>query len=110
VNESERRVAEALEEAWSRPGAGADAHGALDAATAASVVAASWLAVVRVLLVGRRAVLCDTAGAARSAAGIQTLMSDLLGTLEQCMDRMPGWPVEPDADLTGWPADVRRAG
>jgi hypothetical protein len=53
IHECERRLAEALHEAWAAPG---DRDGLVsqDPATAATLTAATWLGVARALIIGQR--------------------------------------------------------
>jgi AcrR family transcriptional regulator len=104
VNESERRLAEALAEAWTEDAVGASVPG--DPATAAALTAATWLSVARVLLVSQRSALLERGDAARSAVLIGSLIDGLLVQLEQGLGPLQGRP----AAVTGWPGDVRRAG
>jgi hypothetical protein len=79
--------------------------------TSASLTASLWCAAVRALLVEQRAELTDAVGAAEAAVAVERLAEQVLGqlaanpTLLQCCPA-----VAPQrAQITGWPAEARRA-
>jgi AcrR family transcriptional regulator len=102
VNQAEQRLAEALTEAWT-PDAGIPA-GEADPATAAALVAATWLAVVRVFLTTQRPLVDESTDTARPVADIAALAERLMCRLEKDLG----------AELTGTgtpcATSVRRAG
>jgi AcrR family transcriptional regulator len=81
VNQAEQQLAEALAEAWT-PEAGIPA-GEADPATAAALVAATWLAVVRVLLTTQRPLVDESTDPAQPVADIAALAERLMCRLEQ---------------------------
>ncbi|MGY1604084.1 TetR/AcrR family transcriptional regulator [Geodermatophilus sp. SYSU D00815] len=108
VHEAERRLTDALTEAWVQEPAPDAVPVPGDPATAAAVTAATWLSVVRVLLLSQRPALEDADAAARAAAEIEALTERLLGGLE--LGAAPGHVGVAPTPVTGWPGDVRRAG
>ncbi len=105
VHEAERRLGEALAGAWSD---GAEPHPVPDPVTAASLTAATWLAVTRVLMVSQRPLLEDRASAARSAAMIESLTDRVLGQLQKELGPLSAGTELPAAP--GWPDLARRTG
>ena len=102
VNEAEQLLAATLTEAWTKD----DRSGAPvpdDPATSAALTAGTWLAITRVLLVGQRPALYEGGNAAQAAERIEALADRLLRQLEQGLGPVP-------VGVTGWPADIRRAG
>ena len=125
VHETERRLTEALTEALTEGPSQDDAapSAAGDPATAAALTSATWLAVVRVLLMGQRPLPADSSGPlpadssgdARPASAVGTpdvgaLTDAMLGRLEQGLGaaRLP--PADAGPGITGRPGEIRRAG
>jgi AcrR family transcriptional regulator len=110
VVEAERRLTEALAEAWSAPAATDD--GAVvptDPGTVAPLVAATWLAASRVLLSRQRPLLEKGAEARRSAEHIETMAQRIFRELERGLGTLNAALSRPAETVTGWP-DERRAG
>ncbi|MGY2067583.1 TetR/AcrR family transcriptional regulator [Blastococcus sp. SYSU DS0619] len=109
VFESERRLTDALREAWTtddRADPGPTPH---DPATAAAVTAAMWLSAVRALMVRHRPLVTAGADAARAAAELghlaEGLLRGLAGSAEHLLER-PATAVVPDVERLA----SRRAG
>jgi AcrR family transcriptional regulator len=107
VHESECRLREALGVAWSQE---TSADAPADPTTAAALIAATWLAITRVLLVSQRPTLESPQEAADSAAAIESLTAQLLDRLEHGTGLVHVRPFGIATSVTGWPGDVRRAG
>jgi AcrR family transcriptional regulator len=109
VHLAEQRLRAALLEAWS-----ADAAGSRpvprDPATAATLVAALWLAGVRALVVGRRPALAEGADPDLTAATAAAVADRVLRRLETTVELDYEEPAGTDEADTGWPRDIRRAG
>lgn len=99
VHEAERRLAEALAEAWSADDAGAPA----DPVTAAPITAAVWLSAARVLLVEQRPALQAGVEPDRAAQATMEFADRLLGQMELCLDMISGVPSSLPRPATGWP-------
>jgi AcrR family transcriptional regulator len=106
VHDAEQRVAVALDEAWSQD----DGDAPADPRTAAAVVASTWLAICRVLLTGQRPLLHDRAGTGESGERIESLADRLLATLEEGLSLLDTTLQGAAPAVTGWPAEVLRAG
>ena len=108
VSEAEQRLREALVEVWTAD----DAHPRPEhPETVAALIAATWLAAARVLVVSRRpAILAADAGPAD--VSLETLAGEVLDRLEQALGplqdlgTLQGLP----ASVTGWPVGAARAG
>jgi hypothetical protein len=92
---------------WSADGAGPRPE---HPETAAALIAATWLAAARVLVLSQRpALLANDPGTAR--APLETLLGDVLDRLEQGLGTLhdlgtlQGLPTT----VTGWPVDAVRA-
>jgi AcrR family transcriptional regulator len=98
VHESERKLREALLEAWAT-----SAVAPVDPESSAPVIAAIWVAAARSLVLEHQPLIAD-------AAGATALADRVLRQLERGAMAVHG-PVRstPPSD-TGWPQDVRRAG
>ena len=81
VFESERRLAEALREAWTSPDAGLAGPVPHDPGTTATVTAAMWLSAVRALVVGYRTAVTGDPDARAVADQISDLADRLLSGL-----------------------------
>jgi AcrR family transcriptional regulator len=109
VSEAEQRLREALVEVWTSDDA---AHPRPEhPETVAALIAATWLAAARVLVVSRRpAILAPDAGPAD--VSLETLAGEVLDRLEQALGplqdlgTLQGLP----ASVTGWPVGAVRAG
>jgi AcrR family transcriptional regulator len=114
VHEAEVRLRAALLEAWTD---GSSREDTLpdDPETIAPLVAATWLAASRSLIVGQRPHLTDGADpveTATTAAELAELAEQILGQLQNSVELVHGRPrpTAPRPD-TGWPrAAIRRAG
>ena len=110
VREAELRLCQALVEVWSADGADPRPE---QPETAAAIIAATWLAAARVLVLTRRPALIGTDCAAATAATcLETLTRDVLDRLElglgtlQDLGTLTGAP----ASVTGWPVGATQAG
>jgi AcrR family transcriptional regulator len=105
VHESERKLREALLEAWST-----SAVAPVDPQSSAPVIAAIWVAAARALVLEHQPLLPDAADAEQAAAAATALADRVLRQLERGAMAVHG-PVRsaPPSD-TGWPQDVRQAG
>jgi AcrR family transcriptional regulator len=100
VHEAERRLTEALIEAWTQEQV---AH----PETVAALTAATWLAAARVLVLTRRpAMLGDQNVTSDAVASLEAFTGDVLDMLEQGLGALQGLP----STVTGWPVDMARAG
>ncbi|TKJ23149.1 hypothetical protein A6V29_05700 [Blastococcus sp. CCUG 61487] len=81
VFEAEYRLADALLDTWDRDAAAGHEVPA-DTATAAPLIAATWLAAVRVLVVENRMRVAEGYGAAEVAATVKQLGDQLLGNMQ----------------------------
>src|SRR3954453_12037237 len=108
VREAERRLCEALVEVWTSDGADPRPE---HPETVAALIAATWLAAARVLVLSRRPAIL-AADRDTGDASFETLAGEVLDRLEQGLGTLedlgalPGLP----ASVTGWPVDVARAG
>jgi AcrR family transcriptional regulator len=109
VGQAEHRLTEALTEAWSAPSTGGDVVPA-DPGTVAPLVAGTWLAAARVLLHSQRPLLDESGDAGRGAEQIEALTERMFCRLEQGLGGLDAALSGPPATVTGWPAEVRRAG
>jgi AcrR family transcriptional regulator len=100
VHEAERRLAEALAEAWTAEDA-ADAPA--DPVTAAPITAAVWLSASRVMLVEQRAALQAGVEPDRAAQATMAFADRLLGQMETCLGMISGLPSDLPRPHTGWP-------
>src|SRR4051794_27239979 len=108
VREAERRLTDALVEAWTRGEAAERGPRPEDPGSTAALTAATWLATARVLIVGQRsAALVDGPRSTGSGAVMGSLADTILGQLEQGLTALRG--VAPSS-VTGWPLGMRRAG
>jgi AcrR family transcriptional regulator len=106
VHEAERRLAEALAEAWSAP----DAVGApADPATAAPITAAVWLSAARVMVLEQRPRLCAGVQPEQVAADVTAFADRLLAQMEVCLSLISGLPAQLPRLDTGWPPVSTRA-
>jgi|tagenome__1003787_1003787.scaffolds.fasta_scaffold20562311_2 AcrR family transcriptional regulator len=108
VREAERRLCEALVEVWTSDGADPRPE---QPETVAALIAATWLAAARVLVLSRRpAILAADHGTAD--ASLETLTGEVLDRLEQGLGTLQdlGALQGPPTSVTGWPVDVFRAG
>jgi AcrR family transcriptional regulator len=104
LREAEQRLTEALVEVWTQGDAEQRPE---DPETVAALIAATWLAVARVLIVSRRpAILGEQNVTSDAATSIETLTADALDRLEQGLGTLSG----PPAVVTGGPVDMARAG
>lgn len=86
VHESERRLAAALLEAWTAPGA----DGPADPQTTAPITAAVWLAAARVLVVGQRVGLDDGPPPDQAAIAAHAFADRLLAQMEVGLQMLHG--------------------
>ena len=100
VHEAERRLADALAEAWTRDGA-VDAPA--DPGTAAPITAAVWLSAARVLLVEQRSALRAGLEPDRAAEATMAFADRLLSQMEVCLGMISGLPSPLPRPETGWP-------
>ena len=108
VHESELKLRQALLDAWAADGSVSPA----DPASAASVIAAIWVAASRSLVKTQRPLLIDGADPDVVAAGAMDMAQRVLRQLELGANAVHGRASlvgAPRVD-TGWPQDVRRAG
>jgi AcrR family transcriptional regulator len=108
VREAERRLCEALIEVWTSEAADSRPE---HPEMLAPLIAATWLAAARVLVLSRRpAILAAEHGTAD--ASLETLTGEVLDRLEQGLGTLEdlGTLQEPPTSVTGWPVDVARAG
>jgi AcrR family transcriptional regulator len=107
VREAERRLTEALVEAWTQPETTDAGPRPEHPETFAALTAATWLAVTRVLIMSRRPlILGEQNVAADATTSVETLAAEVLERLEQGLGTLQGLPTS----VTGWPVDVARAG
>ena len=104
VHESELKLREALLDAWAAEGSVAPP----DPASAASVIAAIWVAASRSLIKTQRPVLSAGTDPELAAAAAMDMAHRVLSQLERGANAVHG-PASTAAD-TGWPQVVRRAG
>nr|WP_281371568.1 TetR family transcriptional regulator [Petropleomorpha daqingensis] len=110
VREAEQRLCAALVEAWSADGADPRPE---DPDTVAALIAATWLAAARVLVLSRRtAILSEDDVTADTGTCLATLTGDVLDRLERGFGTLQdlGTLQAPPTSVTGWPVDVARAG
>ncbi len=111
--EAERRLADALTEAW-REGDTSGHPVPADPAMTAALVAAMWCSAVRVLTHSNRRRLTSGACPEGIATAVENFTADLLGQLESTAPlaglSQPGGPAHSDRGRTGWPYSARRAG
>ena len=98
VHEAERRLSDALVEAWT----GDDVTGApRDPHTAAPLTAAVWLSAARVMVIQQRPPADATGYDPARALAVRAFAERLLGQMEAALSMIGGLPVPlPD---TGWP-------
>ena len=79
---------------------------------AATLIAATWMGAMRALLIEQRAVLLEGAGSPDLTAAVTQLAARVLEQFEGNLDLGPAAPVRSlhQTAVTGWPAQVRRAG
>ncbi len=100
VHEAERRLADALVEAWTAE----DAVGApADPVTAAPITAAVWLSASRVMLVEQRPALHAGVEPDQAAQATMAFADRLLAQMELCLGMISGLPSDLPRPDTGWP-------
>jgi AcrR family transcriptional regulator len=112
VHESERKLREALLEAWST-----NDVAPVDPESSAPVISAIWVAAGRSLIVAQRPLLSHGADPEQAAAAATEMADRVLRQLEQGAMAVHGPVRSTDARSTdtvpasdtGWPQDVRRA-
>ena len=79
---------------------------------AATLIAATWMGAMRALLIEQRAVLLEGAGSPDLTAAVTQLAARVLEQFEGNLDLGPAAAVRSlhQTAVTGWPAQVRRAG
>jgi len=126
VFDAERRLAEALLEAWSQPPGDRAPDAPADPRTAAPLIAGIWLTAARVLVQEKRALVTSGASPLELASEAEDMAAGLFAQMETALDVVAGRaaaqvptaaPVPVD---TGWPrpgpsliapvAPARRAG
>jgi AcrR family transcriptional regulator len=110
VYESERRLAAALLEAWTKdPGANGAVTPA-DPQLAAPLIAGIWLTAGRILIVENRSLVADGADPRAVAASVEHLADQLFAQMESAFAVVVNSPARVTTD-TGWPrTEIRRAG
>ena len=105
VHEAERRLGEALVEAWTADGA---VDVPADPVTAAPITAAVWLSAARVMLVEQRPVLQAGIEPEQAAQATMTFADRLLSQMEACLGMISGLPSELPRPESASPRSVAR--
>jgi AcrR family transcriptional regulator len=105
IFETERRLADALTEAWSDPAAPGDQP--TDPAGAAALTAAVWLSAGRVLVLGQRPRVGAGSCPRELAAQVESLAAGVLRQFEETAALTAALAAD---QHTGWPHAAQRAG
>jgi AcrR family transcriptional regulator len=116
-HESVDRLSDALTEALRDDASGGATTGgaegaAIDPGIAAPLTASIWMSAIRALLIEQRNALADDAGAPGLRNAVTLLAGRVLEQFEWNLDLVPGTTSAAPSrtTVTGWPAEVRRAG
>jgi AcrR family transcriptional regulator len=105
IHEAERRLSDALVEAWTEEDA-PDAP--TDPLTAAPLTAAVWLSAARVMVLEQRPLLNAGLEPERAASVTAAFAERLLGQMEASLGMISGLPLSLPLPATGWPETAAR--